>query len=415
MEHMMTFMDPLALIRCRLVSKYWRQHANKPLVENEVLATYERIMKSVQPLNSDNLSAWKTVWLQRPKYPSNLLLRDRALAIKHGKQLLEIDAQHLSTVIKEFNSDTTEANKYIIKSVGTKNAFREQHNVYFYSTRQYQEVYFQGDLIPNLDWDSIRSYGAVDIMFDLVDYYDEEKKRKATQKVYSVRERNPIKYFGFVPLDQNILLVLGFIFAPLIVHDVLNSAFLPMLKTAIGPLAFLFTCLGNLIMIKDFLSNETAIPLLRRAALAFIIGYFLLTVLTIPYCMNYFGSLGVSALVLLYVVLLYEYTFPWNVIPTLRRAVPGIIGLVLIIAMNDWKVTVDSFRNGVIWFRLFDHTISYALFCLHLILLNCLVKINNSNRWEGRHLIAWEEHMVKLLMKCYGIIVFITLYGLTWK
>jgi hypothetical protein len=87
-------------------------------------------------------------------------------------------------------------NRYIIKSVGTKNAFREQHNVYFYSTRQYQEVYFQGDLIPNLDWDSIRSYGAVDIMFDLVDYYDEEKKRKATQKVYSVRERNPIKYFG---------------------------------------------------------------------------------------------------------------------------------------------------------------------------------------------------------------------------
>jgi hypothetical protein len=40
---MMTFMDPLALIRCRLVSKYWRQHANKPLVENEVLATYERM------------------------------------------------------------------------------------------------------------------------------------------------------------------------------------------------------------------------------------------------------------------------------------------------------------------------------------------------------------------------------------
>jgi hypothetical protein len=226
---------------------------------------------------------------------------------------------------------------------------------------------------------------------------------------------NYLQIIGFVPLDQNILLVLGFIFAPLIVHDVLNSAFLPLAKTAIGPLAFLLTCLGNFIIIKDFVSNGAAIPLLRRASLAFAIGYLLLTVLTIPYCMNYFGSLGVSALVLLYIVLLYDYSFPWSVKRTLRRAVPGIISFMLIIAMNDWKVTVDSFRNGVIWFRLFDHTISYALFCLHLILLNCLVRINHSNRWDGRHLIDWEEHMVKMLMKCYGIIVFITLYGLSWK
>jgi hypothetical protein len=43
MEHMMTFMDPLALIRCRLVSKYWRHHAIKSRVENEIMDAYERV------------------------------------------------------------------------------------------------------------------------------------------------------------------------------------------------------------------------------------------------------------------------------------------------------------------------------------------------------------------------------------
>ena len=43
MEHMMTFMDPLALIRCRLVSKYWRHHAIKPSIERCVMDAYERL------------------------------------------------------------------------------------------------------------------------------------------------------------------------------------------------------------------------------------------------------------------------------------------------------------------------------------------------------------------------------------
>jgi uncharacterized protein with GYD domain len=32
----MTFLDPRAMIECRLVSKYWNHHANKPNVEKEV-------------------------------------------------------------------------------------------------------------------------------------------------------------------------------------------------------------------------------------------------------------------------------------------------------------------------------------------------------------------------------------------
>ncbi len=34
----MTFLDPRAMIECRLVSKYWRHHAIKPTVETEVAA-----------------------------------------------------------------------------------------------------------------------------------------------------------------------------------------------------------------------------------------------------------------------------------------------------------------------------------------------------------------------------------------
>lgn len=82
--------------------------------------------------------------------------------------------------------------RYLLKTFALKSAI-DHCSV---SMGDYQAVQFQEESVKGFKWDDIAYYSEVDIMFDLADYYDEEKKRKATQKVYSVRERNPIKYFG---------------------------------------------------------------------------------------------------------------------------------------------------------------------------------------------------------------------------
>jgi hypothetical protein len=171
------------------------------------------------------------------------------------------------------------------------------------------------------------------------------------------------------------------------------------------------------ILIGDFSRGKPAhsVKLFFRAALSLIIVDLLLTVLTIPYSTNYFAFLGMCALLLLYIVLLHKYTFPYNSKPNFIRAMPALTALVFIIAMNDWKLTVDSFRNGVIWWTLFRNTVSYALFCLHAILMNCLAHIGRSERWEWRYFVTWDRFIVRFVTRFYGFVVFITLYGPTWQ
>jgi hypothetical protein len=409
-------MDPLALIRCRLVSKYWRHHAIKSRVENEVVDAYDSAMKSAAlpaiPVNeiSGDLHRRPSIWFDEPKYPRNLLLRDRALAVKHGKQLLEIDTRALNTVIKAFENDKTHADKYLLKTFALKSAI-DHCSV---SMGDYQAVQFQEESVKGFKWDDIAYYSEVDIMFDLADYYDTAKRETRTQTVLSVRERHPTKYFGFVPLDSHFLEVLAFIFVPLIVHDVLNSAFLSVVKTWFGPGVFLLTCVLNFIIVNDFLSGRRFTGSYRTVSMILIVGYVVLSALAYPYSLTYHSAVGMMGFTFVYVVLVYEYTIRWGVKLDTKRAMPAIIAVLLVLTMNDWKVTVDSIKNGVIWFRLFDNTVCYAIMCLHFIVLNSLSHLGGSRGWEWRYLVDWDKSAVKMLVKSYSIVVFISLYGPTW-
>jgi hypothetical protein len=374
-------------------------------------------MKSVKiPLLKFHPNKERFLSLDNGKHPRKLLLRDRALAVKHGKQLMEVDMKDYSTLAHKLNPDLTEASKFIIKTIAVKDTSR-RCSVYVQNSERYSEIHFKEESVPGLDWDSISAYTNVDIMFDLADYLDEKKKNLGDQKVYCVRGRFPTKYFGFVPLDRFFLNVLAFIFAPLIVRDVLHSAFLSVVKTWLGPLAFIVTCIVTLFFIHDISRGRPVhqYKFFSGVVVTYVIGFLGMTTLAFPYSTNYFAALGMSASMLLYVVLLYEYTFPWNARPSQKRAIPALIALALIITMNDWKLTVDSVRNGVIWWRLYDNTVSYALFCLQMISLSCLAKISSSNRWEWRYLIDWDKFLVKLVCRCYGFVVFLTLYAPTWQ
>jgi hypothetical protein len=130
---------------------------------------------------------------------------------------------------------------------------------------------------------------------------------------------------GFVPLDRFFLNVLAFIFAPLIVRDVLHSAFLSVVKTWLGPLAFIVTCIVTLFFIHDISRGRPVhqCKFLSGAVVTYVIGFLGMTTLAFPYSTNYFAALGMSASMLLYVVLLHEYTFPWNARPSHKTRNPG--------------------------------------------------------------------------------------------
>jgi hypothetical protein len=345
------------------------------------------------------------------------MLRDRALAVKLGKDLLEIDMRDLRNVLKQLDERQTEAKKYIIKSIGRKTSVTHCH--VFMTSDKYSEIRFQEQSVPGLQWDRIGRNTLVDIMFDFTDYFNRAKKAQREQTVYSVRELHRIKYFaGFVPLSTDIFFVLATIFGPLIAHDVLHSAFWPVLKLWLGPVTFLGVCIANYILLKDFALVKlpmASLVLFRRASTAFWIGFLILSAITYPYSSTYFALLGMGALLFVYLAASLDYSWRRNDSVELRRLLPDLIGLALVIGMNDWKVTVDSFNNCVIWFRLFYNTVCYAVLCLHLIVLNCLACISFYDRWEWRYLTAWDKGATRLLLNSYAFIVVITLYGPTWQ
>eukprot|EP00029_Vermamoeba_vermiformis_P008324 TRINITY_DN3859_c0_g1_i1.p1 TRINITY_DN3859_c0_g1~~TRINITY_DN3859_c0_g1_i1.p1 ORF type:complete len:466 (+),score=49.43 TRINITY_DN3859_c0_g1_i1:64-1461(+) len=413
MEHVMTFLDPNALLECRLVSKYWRHHAIKPRVEQCVLESSQQHMRSmhVPQLTKEIMNEGHGIF-SGPDYPKRLLLRDRALAIKLGKQLLEVEYHQLVNVLREFQKDRTDVDKYIIKSIGYK-ARGDQCSI---SIGDYRELRFEESSVPNLDWNSIRYYESIDFMFDLQNYFDHYKSSAYTETaVYSVREVHPLKYFGFVPLSAEFLQVLAFIFLPLIIHDLLNSAFLSTLKLWFGPLIFIGTFVMNVIVVLDFKRGNDGNVLYKRAAIVLWTGLVVLSLVTYPYSSTYYAAMGMMVLTCIYVVLIYEYTFSWSSKLTLRRAAPALIALALVITANDWKHAVDSIRNGAILFRWFDNTVCYAILCINFIALNCFSRFGGSRHWKWSYLVDWDRPAVQMLIRSYAVVVFITLYAPTWK
>lgn len=134
MEHIMTFLDPCAMIESRLVSKYWHHHANKPNVENDVYErakqryataslrtitdSYTRLREVYDELNRKGLAiseqAIEATLLEAYR-PGSLFLRAAAIAGKHGAELLVADSHVTLHIIDHMNWIDAKAEKKYVR------------------------------------------------------------------------------------------------------------------------------------------------------------------------------------------------------------------------------------------------------------------------------------------------------------
>jgi len=198
-------------------------------------------------------------------------------------------------------------------------------------------------------------------------------------------------------------------------HDLLNSAYLTVVKTFFGPLIFLVALVLNGLIMKEFIRRPLQ-GLWRTLMGIFILGFIIISVLAYPYSSTYFAFIGIISLLFIFTMLLKEYSFPGNMRNlTKRTATPGLIALGLIFFMNDWKVVVECFNNGTILYRWFDNTVYYAILNLNFIVLNAFSHLGQFGRWQWWYLIHWEKDAVRMLIKSYAFVVFVTLYAPTWR
>ncbi len=107
---MMTFLDPRAMIECRLVSKYWHHHATKPNIEIEALARARR-RYDILNINKANsalvrlrevfaeirselyISRDEINYIMESKLTKDMsFVRASAIASKHGAELVVADS-----------------------------------------------------------------------------------------------------------------------------------------------------------------------------------------------------------------------------------------------------------------------------------------------------------------------------------
>eukprot|EP00029_Vermamoeba_vermiformis_P008255 TRINITY_DN3805_c0_g1_i2.p1 TRINITY_DN3805_c0_g1~~TRINITY_DN3805_c0_g1_i2.p1 ORF type:complete len:165 (+),score=10.43 TRINITY_DN3805_c0_g1_i2:101-595(+) len=103
MEHMMTFLDPRAMVECRLVSKYWRYHAIKPSIEKVVTAHARQMVREVfNELNKQGMEITNGVIEQVLDYgitKDMFFVRASAIASKHGADLIVADPDLCAYII----------------------------------------------------------------------------------------------------------------------------------------------------------------------------------------------------------------------------------------------------------------------------------------------------------------------------
>lgn len=126
----MTFLDPRAMIECRLVSKYWNHHANKPNVEKEVRQqakqryttasvstindSRKRVREVFDELNRKGLEITDQVIegaISEAPTDDTFFLRAAAIASKHGAELLVAGPLLLNHLFAHTNWKTANSEK----------------------------------------------------------------------------------------------------------------------------------------------------------------------------------------------------------------------------------------------------------------------------------------------------------------
>ena len=82
-----------------------------------------------------------------------------------------------------------------------------------------------------------------------------------------------------------------------------------------------------------------------------------------------------------------------------------------IITMNDWKLTIEAFRTGAIWFTFLRNITLFTILLLFSIVINFLRHCANAWKLDWSALVKWEKSTVQFLAANALSVVFITLYA----
>lgn len=82
----------------------------------------------------------------------------------------------------------------------------------------------------------------------------------------------------------------------------------------------------------------------------------------------------------------------------------------LVVVMNDWKLTVDAFNTGEIWWTLLYNIWLHILLGAILALHNVWVKYCELNRVSWKYLFKWQHYVSELYLDELWTLLFITIY-----
>jgi hypothetical protein len=411
-EHIMTFLDPRAMIECRLVSKYWNHHANKPNVEKEVRQqAKQRVREVFDELNRKGLEITDQVIegaISEAPTDDTFFLRAAAIASKHGAELLVAGPLLLNHLFAHTNWKTANSEKkYFALTTMSKGQspwqFSGSH-VSFGAVPQFDK--------NSVDWDDTPTWSSAEVLIDtstLPTYYQNNVN------LYFYRPTHPPKYFYFIPLNEKVLHVLLFLLAPMIVHDALYASYLPTIKSWFGPITFIASIVIQLLIMRVFTRHYQATKEFKILVAAFFASYLFFTWLAYPVSLlSVFAGIGIQSLMFMYIMFSKQYFGGYNGVMTKKKWQTLAVGVLLLFLMVDWKLVVDSTRDLSIFRTLFDNTVCYCIILLHFIFDNFLGYCQRDG-FRLEFLTKWDTSTIRTLQRSYGLVIWMTLVAPTWQ
>jgi hypothetical protein len=409
-------------LACSLVSKYWHHHATKDQIQQHVYRNDTLLLS----LNENELKAdfaehakvkydtIKWTWLQYPdNYPQKWRLEDELFAKRLGKTLIATAFDNARSVYYMMqNASGREKkidDKYLIKLRGQLQ-YQYLNKWTLKDTLSDSNFHIEMAKIPDADKYPFTRHMECEVLVDLKSV----SMDLVTDGVRRLRLLDDRTYIAGFPLSA-ILVQIGFILLlPCLIVDYRNSPASEAKFNATAIVMALFEVIFVLIAIGGQVqetSNAPHLTVARKRNIAAVLTIIVATISIIFYrwafeMTNYVTMLAGCSLYFIIVEDVMKSNYRTG-------KLVAFIGCCLVVSMNDWKLTVDAFKNAkIFWTFLFNCGVHIQLGVL-ISLQNLLFKYFKDGKLVWQDLWRWRTLAYEIYLIQLFTLVFITLYAPT--